>query len=94
VIGNHNAGRATFDANLSGFDAVWNEKMSHVNVPGSFAARSPSASLKQDGALVVLMQDIVVNLAPLGLQATQCPLHLWHDIVSTSYLSFGRALCV
>ncbi len=72
-IRDHVSGRAMLDVHLTGFDAVGDEKISHIDVTGSLATGTTTILLQQHGALIVLACSVLLCLAALSLKKVASP---------------------
>ena len=72
-IRDHVSGRAMLNVHFTGFDAVGDKKISHIDVTGSLATGTTTILLQQHGALIVLAHSVLLYLAALGLKKVASP---------------------
>ena len=67
VVSDHVIGRAVLDGQIALLLLVSNEEVPDVEVPGTLSGTLPAIRLEENGTLVVLEQDTIPEVVPLGL---------------------------
>ena len=80
-VGDHISGGTILDRDLLGCDSISHKKISDVNMAGSFAAGTLTVLFKKDGALIVLIDNVLRRVVTLRGEEILSPQHLWHDVV-------------
>ena len=94
VISNHLVCWTISDVNVAFGLLVGNVEVSDVQVARALASALASDGLKQHGALVVLIEDILLDGISLCLKEQSCPYHWGDNFVSGYHFCFSRTSCV
>ncbi len=91
IISHHLACRTILNAQLSLLNLIRHEEITNVEGAGALAVASLAILLKQDGALVVLIEDVLVNVIPMGFQKQLGPQDHGHHIVHSNQFCLSAA---
>ena len=80
-VGDHISGGTILDGYFFGCNSISHEKISDVNMSGPFAAGTLTVLFKKDGALIVLVDNVLRRVVTLCGEEIPSPQHLWHDVV-------------
>ena len=73
------------------FDVVCNKEVPHIEVPHASGAGEVTVFLKQNCALVVLVQDCIGEVVTLGAKKAVPPEQYWHYVIGGNQFCLGRA---
>lgn len=73
-------------------DSVFNKEIVDVDVSGLLSGRR--VLFKADGALIVLVKNVLLDLVTLHFQEQLGPDGVWQIVARSYEFSLGRALCI
>ena len=74
--------------------SVMKSKVSDVNVLGASSTQCSAILFQQDGTLIILINDVVMNLVALRCHEVLGLDHQGHPIINAGDFSFGAAFSV
>jgi hypothetical protein len=80
-VGGHISGRTILDGDLLGCNSISHKKVSHINMTGSLATGTLTVLFKKDGALIVLIDNVLRRVVTLCGEEVLSSQHLWHDVI-------------
>jgi hypothetical protein len=72
-VSDHIPGRTVFDGDFLGCNSVSHEKISNINMAGAFATGALAVLFEKDGALIVLVDDILRRVITLCREEISSP---------------------
>ena len=93
-VTNHLTSRTILNREFFVFDSIGDEIVPAVQMLGSFTAGLVSILFKENGTLVILIQDCIGGTITLGIKEIVSPKNDWHKIVSSHEFILGGAASV
>jgi hypothetical protein len=91
VVANHVTRWAPDDRQFVTLHSIRDEEVADINVFRALAARNLSIRLEKNRALVILVQDIVLDPVTLSIHKIPRPAYRWHEIVCCDHLGLRGA---
>jgi hypothetical protein len=71
---------------------ISDEEIANIHMLCAFTARSFPVFLEENGTLVVLVNDVVIDHVTLGFhKVSRSAYYSWHEVVRSNYLGLGGA---
>jgi hypothetical protein len=80
----HLPSRAPFHGHFTLIHSISDKEIANIDVLRSLPTGQFAIRFQQDGALVVLMQHVVIHCITLGLEEVSGPTYGWHEIINSN----------
>jgi hypothetical protein len=89
----HLFSRAVLKINFARVAIVTNKEIFRLNIFGPFGAGNVAIYSQGEGAHVVLIDDVYVDLVTLGFEELTSPMNITYFVIKANDFTFARTLC-